>query len=163
MKYCIWEQIQQLRCISTGNMGNRTSAFLWVFWERTVSKCNSFCGTVAAKKRHILSSQTRVFFLRLQIARWNQCYASCVKWIVHPENIYSPSCCSNRYGFLSSIEHKIYFEESGQPNICWSPLTSIVWKMGTRICLVTQLLQNIFFYVQQKKEIPAVLEQLVGE
>ncbi len=35
--------------------------------------------------------------------------------------------------------------------------------MGTRKCLVTHILQNIFFSVQQKKEIHTDLEQLEGE
>jgi len=30
--------------------------------------------------------------------------------------------------FLSSAEHKRYYEEYGYPNSCWSSLTSIVWK-----------------------------------
>ncbi len=57
---------------------------------------------------------------------------------------------------LSYVEHKIrYFEE---PNSYWSPLTSIVgkeilWKsIGTINCLITSILQNIFFYVQNMKE-----------
>ncbi len=57
---------------------------------------------------------------------------------------------------LSYFEHKRkYFEE---PNSYWSPLTSIVgkeilWKsMGTINCLITSILHNIFFYVQNMKE-----------
>ncbi len=35
--------------------------------------------------------------------------------------------------------------------------------MGTNNCLVTHILQNIFFCVQQKKEMHTGLEQLEGE
>jgi len=35
--------------------------------------------------------------------------------------------------------------------------------MGSINCLVTDILQNNFFCVQQKKEIHTGLEQLVGE
>ncbi len=54
------------------------------------------------------------------------------------------------------------FEE---PNSCWPPLTSIVGKeilcksMETINCLITSILQNIFFYVQHKKETPTVLKR----
>ncbi len=36
-------------------------------------------------------------------------------------------------------------------------------SMGTINCLVTLILQNIFFYVQQNKEIHRCLEHLEGE
>ncbi len=41
---------------------------------------------------------------------------------------------------------------------------SIPWKsVGINNCLVTNILQNISFCVQQKKEAPKGLEQLDGE
>jgi len=41
---------------------------------------------------------------------------------------------------------------------------NILWKsMGTSNCLVTVILQNIFLYFQQKKELLAGLEQFEGE
>jgi len=40
----------------------------------------------------------------------------------------------------------------------------LLWKsMGTSNCLVTHILQNIFFYVQQKKEINTGMEQHYSE
>ncbi len=62
--------------------------------------------------------------------------------------IYSPSSCSKVDG-----SH-------------WLPLygKKILWNsMGTKNCLVTHILHNMFFCVQQKKEIHTGLEQLDGE
>jgi len=53
--------------------------------------------------------------------------------------------------FFISAEHKIYFEEYG------------FHTMNIINCLVTNIFQNIFFYVQQQKEIHTGLEQLEGE
>ncbi len=56
-----------------------------------------------------------------------------------------------------------------ESNSCWSPLTSrvgkeILWKsVGTINCLITSILQNIFFYVQHKKETHTGLEWHEGE
>ncbi len=68
---------------------------------------------------------------------------------------------------VKSAEHiRRYFEECGQPNSVWSPLipvNSLPWKSaGTSNCLVGHILQNIFLYVQQKKETHTVWEQLEG-
>ncbi len=40
----------------------------------------------------------------------------------------------------------------------------LLWKsMGAGNCLITNIFQNIFFRVKQKKETHTVLEQLEGE
>ncbi len=40
----------------------------------------------------------------------------------------------------------------------------LLWKsMGAANCLITNIFQNIFFCVKQKKETHTVLEQLEGE
>ncbi len=68
-----------------------------------------------------------------------------------------------QYEFFLVESKRGYFEECVKPNGCWSPLTSIVWggglwkSMATIICLVTNILHNIFLCVQQKKEIHAGL------
>ncbi len=47
----------------------------------------------------------------------------------------------------SSVEHKRrYFKECWEPNCFWSPLTCIVFFFSVN-CLVTNILQNIFFCV----------------
>ncbi len=86
----------------------------------------------------------------------------CEYWlngIVHPNMkilslLTHPQVVPNLYAFLSSAEHKRrYLEECGQPNSFWSPLTFIVSKStGSSNYLVASTLQNILFYVQQKKE-----------
>ncbi len=62
----------------------------------------------------------------------------------------------NLYFFLSAVEHKRYFEKCLQQKIQWK-------SMATVNCLVTDILQNIFFCVQQKKETHTGLEQVKGE
>ncbi len=64
--------------------------------------------------------------------------------------------------FLSSAEHKCYL------NSCWSTVTSIVFFFYPTIkwtsnCLITHILQNIFFCVQHMKEINTGLGQHVSE
>ncbi len=67
------------------------------------------------------------------------------------------------YAFLCSVEHKRrYLEE------CWFPLNSIVFFCPMEVienwnCLVTSILSDIFFYVQQNKESHTGLEQHEGE
>ncbi len=72
--------------------------------------------------------------------------------------------------FLSSAEHKCYFEERGKPNSCWSTVTYIVFfayyqiQCGpATVTVVTHILQNIIFCVQHKKEIDTGLGQHVSE
>ncbi len=70
--------------------------------------------------------------------------------------------------FLSSAEHKLYFEECGKPNSCWfSDLHSIFFflskSMWTSNCLVTHVLQNTLFCVQHKKEMNTGLGQHTSE
>jgi len=48
--------------------------------------------------------------------------------------------------------------------IDFNSIFSQLWKsMGSINCLVTDILQNIFFCVQQKKEIHTGLKQVEGE
>jgi len=66
----------------------------------------------------------------------------------------------NQHEFLSFVEqHKIrYFE----PNSCL--FVFILWKsMGTSNCLVTNILQNVFFGFKRKRETPEGLVQLECE
>ncbi len=71
--------------------------------------------------------------------------------------------------FLSSAEHKCYFEEYGQPNSCWSSVTSRVFffllskSMWTSNCLVSHILQNVFLCVQHNKQINTGLGQHASE
>ncbi len=67
--------------------------------------------------------------------------------------------------FLSSVEHKCYFEECGKPNSCWSTVTYIVFFSLYQIGPATlfHLLQNTLFYVQHKKEMNTCLGQHVSE
>jgi len=62
----------------------------------------------------------------------------------------------NLYDFLYYTKNKRrYYEEC---------LFFLLWKsMGSINCLVTDILQNIFFCVQQKKENHTGLKQLEGE
>ncbi len=93
-----------------------------------------------------------------------------IKGIVHPKmkilSLFTPHVVPNLYKFPFYVEHKRrYFEE---PNSWWSSLTSIVGKemllksMGTINCLITSILQNIFFYVRHKKDTHTGLEQHEG-
>ncbi len=41
--------------------------------------------------------------------------------------------------FLSSAEHKYYFEERGKPNRCWSSVTSIVFFYSIKVNVDQQL------------------------
>jgi len=60
-----------------------------------------------------------------------------------------PQVVPNLYEFLSSAENKIkYFEDTD------------FHRMENGNCLVTDILQNIFFCAQQKKEMYTGLEQL---
>ncbi len=74
-----------------------------------------------------------------------------------------PHVDPNRCKILSYVEHKLrYFEK---PVSYWSPLTSIVgkeiiWPINR---LITSILQNIFLYVQHKKETHTGLEWHEGE
>ncbi len=85
-----------------------------------------------------------------------------------------PSCTHSSLGlnlseFLSSAEHKCYFEEGGKPHSFWSSVTYIVFffflskSMWTSKCLVFHLLQNTLFCVQHKKEMNTGLGQHVSE
>ncbi len=67
-----------------------------------------------------------------------------------------PQNVPNLYVFLWSVEHQAV---AGSHSL---PLyeKKILWKsMATINCLLTNILQNIFFCVQQKKEIHTSLEQ----
>ncbi len=79
--------------------------------------------------------------------------------IVHQKNknpviIYSPSCCSKPvwHTFFCRTQNKIFWR------MLVIKLTSRVWTKntmevnGNRKCLVTNILQNIFYYVLQKKK-----------
>ncbi len=82
-------------------------------------------------------------------------------FIIRPQ--VGPNLCE----FLSSVYHKRRYSE--EPNSCWLKLTSMVgknilWKSMAAIrSLVTSILQNIFFCVQQQKESHTGLDQLEGE
>ncbi len=66
-----------------------------------------------------------------------------VKGIVHPKIKILSQCfifippfthskvVLNLNEFLSSAEHKCYFEECGKPNSCWSTVTFIVFSFPT--------------------------------
>ncbi len=96
-----------------------------------------------------------------------------ITWIIHPKMkivslLYSlSSCFKPECVFITSFEHKRYFEEWGKSNSCWSPVTSIVFFATIKFIVDQQLfgyiLQNIFFCVQHKKEINTGLGQHVSE
>ncbi len=50
--------------------------------------------------------------------------------------------------FLSSAEHKCYFEEGGKPNSCWSTVTSIVFFFST---IKVNVDQQLFGYPHSSK------------
>ncbi len=84
--------------------------------------------------------------------------------LTHPHGFQTPMSF-----FLMLNTKDDIFKNFEEPNSCWPPLTSIVgkeilWKsMGTINCLITSILQNIFFYDQHKKETYTGLERHEGE
>ncbi len=98
-----------------------------------------------------------------------------IKGIVHPKmkilsSFTHPQVVPNLYECLCSAEHKErYSEECGKQSSSGAPLTSIVfffliWKsMVPKNSLITNFLQNIFFYVRQNKDIHTGLELLEDE
>ncbi len=82
--------------------------------------------------------------------RYNPKHLKILSWLTHPQVVL------NIYAFLSSVEHKrTYFEGNLATTQSQFPF---IWN-----CLVTNIFQNIFFYVPQKKESHTRLEQYRGE
>ncbi len=65
-----------------------------------------------------------------------------------PSSCIHPEVVSNLYAFLSSAEHN----EDILKNVGSQTVSDPIDAVGTNTFLVTHILQNILFYVQQKKK-----------
>ncbi len=92
-------------------------------------------------------------------SKTGKCAEGNLKGIVHSKikvmsSFTHPHVVPNLYDSIFMLNSEEYilnnFEE---PNSCWSPLTSIavkeiLWKwMGANNCLITSIIENIFYYV----------------
>jgi len=120
--------------------------------------CTGLCSGISASNFSICSKYLSLDSFSLHL---------CLKGIVHPKmkimsSFTRPQVVPNLCEFLSSAEPKRrYFEECSLTLIVF---IFLLWKsMGSVRCFITNILQNIFFCVQQERATHTGLQQLEGE